>query len=76
VERLLSEAETRSRLADEANDRGENYVLLTVLFAVALVFTSIGGKLEQATSRWVILGMAVVIVILAITLMATYPVEI
>jgi hypothetical protein len=75
-ERLAAEAETSTLEARAANQRGDNYVLLTVLFAIALFFAGVSGKLDRVLNSAIALGIAVVILGIAAVVMATYPVEI
>jgi len=69
------EAELHGVLAQEAIDHGEQYVLLTTLFAVALVLASIGGKLKHATASLLMIGIAALIVVGAVAALLTYPVD-
>jgi hypothetical protein len=76
VKGATAEAEIWAEKAREANHRGENYVLLTVLFAMGLVFASIGSKLTQEVARASVLGLAALILLGAVVALATFPVEI
>jgi hypothetical protein len=75
VLRWSKEAELRGNHAQEAIEYGEQYVLVTTLFAVALVLASIGSKLKQQTGSLVILGIAGLIILGATVALLTYPVE-
>jgi hypothetical protein len=75
VRRATVEAEAWAEWAHEANQRGENYVLLTVLFAIALVFAGIGSKLTQVLTRTLVLGLAGLILLGASVALATFPIE-
>jgi hypothetical protein len=74
-ERLAAEADALTAEAREANARGDNYVLLTVLFAIALFFAGVSGKLDRVLNSSIALGAAVAIVFVAAVVMATYPIE-
>jgi hypothetical protein len=76
MDRLINQAETSARMAGVASDRAENYVLLTVLFAIALVFASIGSKLSRVTTSGFLVGLALFTVLLAAFVMATFPIEV
>jgi hypothetical protein len=69
-------AEGHSQRAREANQRGDNYVLLTVLFATALFFGAMSGKLDEVRNSGIALGVALVIVVCAVAIMATFPIEV
>jgi hypothetical protein len=73
--RLAVQAETQVEAAHRANERAENYVLLTVLFAIALVLGSLSGKLQNATATAITLGMSGAIVIGATLALVTFPIE-
>jgi len=75
VLRWSKQAEAHGAHAQEAIEHGEQYVLVTTLFAVALVLASIGSKLKQETAALTMLGIAALIVIGAAVALITYPVE-
>lgn len=75
-ERLATVADRRAREAREANQRGDSYVLLTVLFASVLFFSGISTKFSGDRIK---LGLAILAVVLMITggvILATFPVEV
>ena len=76
VERLLDEQENHSNLAHKATTNSDNYVLVTVLFAIALVFISLGSKLNNLVPSNLLLGFAAVAVLLGVIALATFPVDI
>lgn len=55
------------------NQRGDNYTLLTVLFALVLFFTAVAGRPRQPRLRWVVLGLAVVLLLVGIGFLITFP---
>jgi hypothetical protein len=73
--RWTQEAAIHAALAQEAIEHGEQYVLLTTLFAVALVLAGIGSKLRNAAASMAMLGIATLIIIGAAAALLTYPVE-
>jgi hypothetical protein len=75
-QRLAEEAEVYTLIARSANERGDNYVLLTVLFAIGLFFAGVSGKLDRVTNSAIALCLSVVVVVAAAIVMVTYPVEI
>jgi protein-S-isoprenylcysteine O-methyltransferase Ste14 len=76
VDRLTSLSGSHASAAQQANNRAENYVLVTVLFAIGLVFASIGSKLERVTVSIFVLGLAVLTVIIAAVALATFPITV
>jgi hypothetical protein len=72
----IEEAESQFHSASEANNRAENYVLLTVLFAIALVLAGIGSKLRRSGTRAFMVGLAFATMLAAGLVMATFPIEI
>lgn len=75
-ERLTARAEQLSATAQAANQRGDNYVLTTVLFAAVLFFAGISSKFESIRNHATMITMAVVLLVVGIVILATYPVEI
>ncbi len=55
------------------NQRGDNYTLLTVLFASVLFFTAMSGRLDQQRSRWAMLILGMGLASAGIVLLATFP---
>ena len=75
VLRLNQAAEEHGNAAQDAIHRGEQYVLLTTLFAVALVLASIGSKLRGLTGSLLMLGTAGIIVAGATVALIAFQVE-
>jgi hypothetical protein len=75
VDRLTIEAQTRAQVALTASERAENYVLLTVLFAIGLVFASMGSKLHSVIAGRFMLAFAAASIILAGLTAATFPIR-
>jgi len=76
-----AEAEAAGKRADALfdkalanNQRGDNYTLLTVLFALALFFTAVAGRMRTAQLRWTVQVLAIVVLTVGIVLLATFPV--
>ena len=57
VDRLNTEADELSASAMEANQIGDNYVLVAVIMASVLFFAGVGNKLRGRTARLIMLGM-------------------
>ncbi|WP_419997145.1 hypothetical protein [Streptomyces boninensis] len=76
ADRLLKEAEQKSATARQANQRSDNYVLTAVLLALVLFFAALTGRARKGTSRLVLYGLTVVALLVAVILLASFPVEI
>lgn len=74
--RLEGEADLQATLARRDNQRGDNYVLATVLFASVLFFAGVTDKLKATRSQMITLGLAVVVFIGGIAFLATFPVQV
>ena len=55
------------------NQRGDNYTLLTVLFAAVLFFTAMSGRVRAVRSQQVLLGMGLALGLLGLVLLVTFP---
>lgn len=75
------EAADAAAVADEkfaaaltSNQRGDDYALLTVLFALVLFFVAVS---ERSRSRWsgaVLLGVGVAVAVVGVAILVTFPV--
>jgi hypothetical protein len=72
---LLDRAERRAADARAANQRSDNYVLLSVMFALVLFFVALGGKARAWRSRGLLLGLSLVTLVAAIGILVTFPIE-
>lgn len=74
---LAQEADDRAealfRQALVNNQRGDNYALLTVIFASVLFFAGISLRMKSTVNAWIMLGAGIVLFLLATTLIATFP---
>lgn len=68
-------ATTQFKQATDANQRSDNYVLMTVLFAVVLFFGAVTTHLEPVPIQISMLGVAAVVFITSVTITATFPVK-
>lgn len=75
-ERLERAAEESAAWAREANQRSDNYVLTTIMFASVLFFAGISTKLHHPRPRAVLTGVAAVVFVAAVVVLSTFPVEI
>jgi hypothetical protein len=61
--------------AKAANQRADNYMLAVVLFASALFFAGISGKMQTRGARMAILGLGCALFLGTVVLIATFPVR-
>ncbi|MCP2323793.1 hypothetical protein HDA40_002300 [Hamadaea flava] len=73
---LNAQADALAHEAQSANQRGDNYVLTAVIFALVLFFAGVAGRARVARTRFALAGLAVVALVAAIVTLATFPVEI
>jgi len=55
------------------NQRGDNYTILTVLFALVLFFAAFSGRFKAPRVQWTMLAGALVLLGVGVVLLATYP---
>ncbi len=55
------------------NQRGDNYTLLTVLFAAVLFFAAMAERLRASWARNAMLGLASVLMVVGIVFLASFP---
>ncbi len=55
------------------NQRGDNYTLMTVLFAAVLFFAAMSNRMRKLRSRVTLLGFALVLATVGVVLLATFP---
>ena len=56
------------------NERGDNYALLTVLFALVLFFAAASTRLVRPNPQRILLGVAIIFLIAATVILATFPI--
>lgn len=56
------------------NERGDNYALLTVLFALVLFFAAASTRLVGSNAQRILLGVAIIFLIAATVILATFPI--
>lgn len=56
------------------NERGDNYALLTVLFALVLFFAAASTRLVRPNAQRILLGVAIIFLIAATVILATFPI--
>lgn len=55
------------------NQRGDNYTILTVLFALVLFFAAFANRFTDSRLSWTMLGGAIVLLIVGIGFLAAFP---
>jgi hypothetical protein len=77
TEAAAADQRADSRFADALrnNQRADNYTILTVLFALVLFFAAASTRLGRPRAQWVLLGVAITFLAIAITVLATYPIN-
>ena len=78
AEAVAADQRADSRFADalEFNQRGDDYSLLTVLFALILFFAAASTRLGRSRSQWILIGLAITCLIAAAIVLATFPINI
>jgi len=78
TESAAADQQADSRFADalKFNQRGDNYTILTVLFALVLFFAAASTRLGSPRAQWILLGMAIIFLIIASVVLATFPIDI
>jgi hypothetical protein len=72
---LVVEAEAFAGRALEANQRGDNYVLCVVMFAMALFFVGVSPRFRSVQVRLGLVGVAVIIFVGTAAWIGTFPVS-
>ena len=67
-----------SRFADALvfNQRGDDYTILTVLFALVLFFAAASSRLGSPRAQWILIGVAITFMITGTVVLATFPIDI
>jgi hypothetical protein len=78
TESAAADQQADSRFADalKFNQRGDNYTILTVLFALVLFFAAASTRLGSPRAQWILLGVAIVFLIIATVVLATFPIDV
>ncbi|WP_432936963.1 hypothetical protein ACQPXM_24085 [Kribbella sp. CA-253562] len=73
--RLDVSAETAAAEVRRDIQRASNYVLTIVLYAVVLFFAGMSTKIGSRRLRWILTAMGCVVLVIALTWIATFPVS-
>lgn len=76
ADQATATADQRAQQARDANQTGDNYVLRTVLFASVLFFAGVSTKFDEVRVQQGLLGVAVVLLVVGVGLLVSFPVEI
>lgn len=69
-------ADTKFATALVDNQRGDNYSLLTVLFALVLFLTAMSQRRISDWAAWTFLGLGVVVALVGVVVGLTFPIKI
>lgn len=76
AEELNARADDKFAQALVNNQRGDNYSLLTVLFALVLFLTAMSQRDVKTWIGRALLGLAIVVAVVAIVILFTFPIKI
>lgn len=76
AEELREVAEDFSRLAREANQNGDNYVVMTILSALVIFFAGLASKLIKPRNQAIALGLGILIFVGTVITVLTLPIEV
>jgi hypothetical protein len=78
AEAAAADQRADSRFAEALlfNKHGDNYTILTVLFALVLFFAAASTRLGSPRAQWIMLGLAMVLLIAGTVILATFPIDI
>ena len=73
AQRLEAQAEAESAAARQANERSDDYVLMTIMFATVLFFAGISSKMDTLRARLLLLSVGSTLLIAAIVIVVSFP---
>jgi hypothetical protein len=73
---LEQQADAFTATARTANERGDSYVLMTIVFASVLVLLGIGSKMDTFRARAFLFATATLTLVIAAIVLFTFPVEV
>ncbi|QJA00704.1 hypothetical protein HF024_09880 [Leifsonia sp. PS1209] len=76
AKKLNDRADERYNAALTDNARGDNYSLLTVMFALVLFLAAMSQRAIPRTGRLVLIGTAIAFALFGVVLLATFPIRI
>ena len=66
-------AEQKSAQALTSNRNSDNYTVLTILFATVLFFAAVSNRVKKPLSSWTLIGVAVIVFMGSVTVLAALP---
>ena len=76
ADELVQKAERRSAAARQANQRSDNYVLMTIMFATVLFFAGVSSKMDTVKARVFLISAAVIVLVVSIGVILSFPIEV
>lgn len=73
---LNATADAKFAQALENNQRGDNYSLLTVLFALVLFLAAVAQRSRTTKGSWALLGLAITVAVIGAVIMFSFPIKI
>lgn len=73
---LNATADAKFAQALENNQRGDNYSLLTVLFALVLFLAAVAQRSRTTKGAWALLGLALAVSLIGLVIMFSFPIKI
>lgn len=73
---LQAQAESAAAAARTANQRSDDYVLMTIMFATVLFFAGISSKMDTARARLALISAATAVLISAMVIVLLLPKEV
>jgi hypothetical protein len=73
---LEQQADSFAATARDANQTGDNYVMLTIMFTLVLVFVGLATKMDTLRARLFLHVTALITLVAALVIVATFPIEI
>jgi hypothetical protein len=76
AERLERAADGSATLARQANQRADNYVLVTILIATVLFFAGVSSKMDTVRARLALMGLGSTLLVLSTVVLLLFPKDI
>lgn len=73
---LEQQADGFATKARAANQTGDNYVMLTIMFTLVLVFVGLGTKMDTLRARVFLLVSAITVLSVALIIVLTFPIKV
>ena len=73
---LEQQADAFAATARSANQTGDNYVMLTIMFTLVLVFVGLATKMDTLRARLFLHAAALITLVVSLIVVATFPIEV